>query len=250
LLAEDHPVNRTVLGHQLEYIGFQFDVAEDGMDAYEHWLTGRYALILTDLNMPRMDGYTLARRIREHELQNGSARTPMIALSANVMQGEPEKCREAGMDDFAAKPTTIPVLAARLRKWLPHVEWAEAEPARAQFAAATTMVDGDVIDSVALEELTGGDPTLAATLFADFLESSRADAAALSSALEQRDAPETRRQAHRVKGAARIVGAREIASVAARIEAATDAPVCDWALVGELAEQLERQLGRLNSALT
>jgi CheY-like chemotaxis protein len=119
LLAEDHPVNRTVVSHQLEVIGFHLDVAEDGEEGLERFLTGRYGLVLTDLNMPRMDGYELAAAIRRHERRQGRARTPIIALSANVMQGEPERTRAAGMDDFIAKPTTIPFLAAKLHQWLP-----------------------------------------------------------------------------------------------------------------------------------
>ena len=78
--------------------------------------------------MPRLDGYELARRIRAREGETGAARTPIIALSANVMQGEPNKCLAAGMDDFAAKPTTIPTLAARLARWLPHLNWTSEGP--------------------------------------------------------------------------------------------------------------------------
>ena len=65
--------------------------------------------------MSRMDGYELAREIRRYEKETGETRTPIIALTANVMQGEPEKCAAAGMDDFAAKPTTIPFLAGSRR---------------------------------------------------------------------------------------------------------------------------------------
>jgi signal transduction histidine kinase/CheY-like chemotaxis protein/HPt (histidine-containing phosphotransfer) domain-containing protein len=241
LLAEDHPVNRTVLGHQLELVGFQFDVAEDGQEAFERWLAGRYALVLTDLNMPRMDGYELARAIRTRERDTGADRTPIIALSANVMQGEPERCREAGMDDFAAKPTTIPALAARLRRWLPNITWPEPEPV---YAAPEAATDGTAIDTATLEELTGGDAALAATLIGDFLDSSVADADALTSALDGRDAQAVRRQAHRIKGAARIVGASEIARVADSLEAEAAKPGCEWSTLDELASELTAQLRR------
>ena len=81
--------------------------------------------MLTDLNMPRMDGFELARAIRRARARRPTrGRVPILALTASVMQGEPEKCRAAGMDDFAAKPTTIPFLASKLRQWLPDVAWA------------------------------------------------------------------------------------------------------------------------------
>jgi CheY-like chemotaxis protein/HPt (histidine-containing phosphotransfer) domain-containing protein len=246
LLAEDHPVNRTVLGHQLELVGFQFDIAEDGQEAYEQWLSGRYALVLTDLNMPRMDGYELARAVRAHERETGAERTPIVALSANVMQGEPQRCRDAGMDDFTAKPTTIPALAARLRRWLPHLVWPEPELTQAAPQAAS---NGSVINAATLEELTGGDPELAATLIGEFLESSDADTALLRMALDRRDPEELRRQAHRIKGAARIVGASDVARVAQSLEAEAGKPVCEWTTADELAAELKAQLDRVHSSI-
>jgi two-component system sensor histidine kinase EvgS len=82
LVADDHPVNRTVLGHQLELVGFHADVAEDGRQAFDLYRTGHYGIVLTDVNMPRLDGYELARAIRRHEQESGARRTPVIALTA------------------------------------------------------------------------------------------------------------------------------------------------------------------------
>ena len=79
-------------------------------------------MVLTDLHMPRLDGYELADGDPSPRGGAGWPRTPIMALTANVMQGEPQRCRDAGMDDFAAKPTTIPLLAAKLRQWLPHLD--------------------------------------------------------------------------------------------------------------------------------
>jgi signal transduction histidine kinase/DNA-binding response OmpR family regulator len=252
LLAEDHPVNRTVLSHQLELIGFHVDCAEDGLVAYEQWISGRYALLFTDLNMPRVDGYELARRIRAHERETRALRTPIIALSANVMQGEPNKCRAAGMDDFAAKPTTIPVLAGRLRRWLPHLEWPHtaADPPPQRPDGSSVAVNGHgLLDAVTLDELSGGDAELAASVVADFVETTRADLEALRVALDGQEADEVRRQAHRIKGAARIVGAREIVRPAEQVEVLADegngrAPV-DWAALEVPTRQLTVAFERL-----
>jgi CheY-like chemotaxis protein len=207
--------------------------------------------VLTDLNMPRLDGYELARAIRAHELETGSGRVPIIALSANVMQGEPEKCRAAGMDDFVPKPTTIPVLAGRLRRWLDHLEWTSAEvdhpePDSVRSAVSTEGVE---LDAAALDELTGGDPVLAASLVDDFLETSRSDLGALRDALQARRGIDVRRQAHRIKGAARIVGARRVERLAERLERAADAHADDqggdWAELDQLTTRLVLELERV-----
>jgi CheY-like chemotaxis protein/HPt (histidine-containing phosphotransfer) domain-containing protein len=255
LLAEDHPTNRTVLSLQLALIGFQVDLAQDGQEAYEHWLTGRYALLLTDLNMPRLDGYELARRIRAREGETKAARTPIIALSANVMQGEPNKCLAAGMDDFAAKPTTIPTLAARLARWLPHLNWTSDGPDAAEQLAPATVsraqgADG-LIDAAALDALTGGDAELAASLIDDYLEVTRADLHALRAALDAHDTDNARRQAHRIKGAARMIGAHGTARLAEQIEAATATrgapPADDWDALDQLAAQITSDLGHIRA---
>ena len=84
LLVDDHPTNRTVIARQLALAGFASEAVEDGEAALEAWRSGRYALLLSDVHMPRMDGYALARRIREEEAARGLARTPIVALTAHA----------------------------------------------------------------------------------------------------------------------------------------------------------------------
>ncbi len=238
LLAEDHPVNRTVIVQQLDLVGFHVDVAEDGQEAFERFATGKYALVLTDLNMPRMDGYELAQAIRRHERRHGLAATPVIALSANVMQGEPDRTRDVGMDDFMAKPTTIPFLASKLRQWLPGLEWATGSSA-SELAAADEPLDDGGLDVSALDLLTGGDEARARAVLLDFVASTRGDLQALDAALAAELAPDVYRAAHRIKGAALMVGARPMARLTQQLEDATAAGAeTDWAAVAELAERL------------
>ena len=191
-------------------------------------------MVLTDLHMPRLDGYGLAGAIRRHEDASGWRRTPIMALTANVMQGEPERCRAAGMDDFAAKPTSIPLLAAKLREWLPHLDFAlveEGEPAGAGPPAGP-------IDPSVLDELTGGDAELAGAVLRDYVESTAADLDALSAAVAGGDADAARRHAHRIKGASLTVGAAAVATAAAQVEAAASAEH-DTDLIG-VSEALHR----------
>jgi signal transduction histidine kinase/CheY-like chemotaxis protein/HPt (histidine-containing phosphotransfer) domain-containing protein len=217
LVAEDHSVNRAVLLHQLDAIGFCADAADDGFDALDLFKRGDYAFVLTDLHMPRLTGYELADGIRRHEAIAGWPRTPIMALTANVMHGEPRRCQEAGMDDFAAKPTTIPLLAAKLRQWLPHL----ALPTTVvnQVADDETDDDGDgPLDRTVLAELTGGDRALADTILRDFVDACTADMDRLEQAVTSHDRDEVRIQAHRLKGASGVVGATHIAVLAAQIE--------------------------------
>ncbi len=241
LLVEDHPVNRTVLCHQLETIGFQADTAIDGQDGYERYRGGAYALVLTDLNMPRMDGFELAEAIRADERRDGAQRVPILALTASVMQGEPERCRAAGMDDFASKPTTIPFLAGKLRQWLPHVEWRPA--AAPSEAPPSDAAAGGPIDPSVLEELTGGDAELAADVLDEFVTTTRGDLDALAGCCERHELEEVRQKAHRIRGAARAVGAQRLADVAQQMESLAALGSQDWqrieVLRGELAAAVE-----------
>jgi signal transduction histidine kinase/CheY-like chemotaxis protein/HPt (histidine-containing phosphotransfer) domain-containing protein len=246
LLAEDHPINQRVLTHQLGMIGFHVDVADDGRKALELFLRGRYGLVLTDLNMPDMDGYELARAIRRHEAETGRAPIPIIAMSANVLAGEADKCADAGMDGFLAKPSPMGALARTLYQWLPHLEWPSTGP-----AAETRAPDsGDrVVDFSALDELTGGDAALAASILADYVESSGSDFAALHAALDAASADDVRRTAHRVKGASRVVGASQVASVAARLEEAASDTVEDWDTLRSALDELEAAFGQVAAAV-
>ena len=252
LLAEDHPINRRVLVHQLGIIGFHVDTAEDGQEAFELFSTRRYGLVLTDLNMPVMDGFELARAIRRREADAGLAPTPIVALSANVMPEDAERCAAAGMDDFAGTPTSMPVLADKLRRWLPHVDWpsrATPEPAVTSSATGNASQHDGVIDMAVLDELTGGDAELAAAILDDYVDSSGSDLAALRSALDGENADDVRRHAHRIKGASRTVGTRDVATLAARLEAAVPRSVQDWQGLRATAEELEAAMSRVAAAV-
>ena len=102
---------------QLGLLGYVADMAEDGAAALSMWRTGCYALLLTDCQMPKMDGYQLAAAIRQEE--PAGVRLPIIAVTANAMFGEREHCLQCGMDDLLSKPFRLDQLRSLLSKWLP-----------------------------------------------------------------------------------------------------------------------------------
>jgi signal transduction histidine kinase/CheY-like chemotaxis protein/HPt (histidine-containing phosphotransfer) domain-containing protein/CHASE3 domain sensor protein len=244
LLVDDHPTNRMVIARQLALAGYASEAAVDGEDGLEKWRSGRYALLLSDVHMPRLDGYELARAIRDEEARDGRARTPIVALTASALKGEAERCLAAGMDDYLAKPVGIPVLTATLRRWLPHIGGDDAPSPDAAIPAALPQLEQPPpLDVVALEALIGADPVLARTVLDDFLGSTVQDLDALNGARIAGDLVALTRQAHKIKGASRLVGALELAETAGQLEAAARAG--EWPAVLPLAADLATAAERL-----
>jgi signal transduction histidine kinase len=118
LVADDSPVNALIAKTMLERMGLEVDIAEDGHTALERLQQTAYAAVLMDCQMPMLDGWQATRRWREHERAAGGRRTPIIALTANAVVGDRERCIAAGMDDYLPKPFEIGELAALMRRHL------------------------------------------------------------------------------------------------------------------------------------
>jgi PAS domain S-box-containing protein len=119
LLVEDNPANQKVAVSQLKQLGYAVDVAENGREAIEMLGKSPYDLILMDVNMPEMDGYTATKAIRRAEITTGR-HIPIVAMTANAMSGDRDTCIAAGMDDYLSKPTRRETLRDMLQKWLPN----------------------------------------------------------------------------------------------------------------------------------
>ena len=120
LLVEDNPVNLMVAQRLITLTGLHCETAENGEQALEKLERGHYDIVLMDCQMPVMDGYTATRAWRENEEENGLHRLPIIAMTANAMAGDRQKCLEAGMDDYLSKPVSRELLEQTLRTWLLH----------------------------------------------------------------------------------------------------------------------------------
>jgi CheY-like chemotaxis protein len=121
LVAEDNLVNQKLIVRLLEKLGYPVDVVANGGDALEALTRTAYSAVLMDCQMPKMDGFTATRLIRQREREQSSGRIPIIALTANAMRGDRERCLEAGMDDYLSKPITLPALQATLERWFDQI---------------------------------------------------------------------------------------------------------------------------------
>jgi CheY-like chemotaxis protein/HPt (histidine-containing phosphotransfer) domain-containing protein len=221
LLAEDNEINREVMQEQLRLLGFACELAEDGAIALQMWQAdpGRYALLLSDCHMPHLDGFGLTAAIRSQEPTG--THLPIIAVTANAMHGEAERCRERGMDDYLSKPLRMHELAPMLEKWLPQ-------------AVAPIL---PVWNPVTLTELLGDNPGLHRRLLEKFLGSAENQVAEIMAAVTAKDATALAGVAHPLKSAARSVGALALGALCQNIETAADQAE-SWPAIALLAQPL------------
>jgi PAS domain S-box-containing protein len=225
LVVDDHPVNRMLLKQQLEQLGLHGDVAAYGILALALWQTGQYDLVITDCHMPEMDGYELTRCIRDIEVQDELARTPIVAWTANVMAEEEGRCKAAGMDDILTKPTELAQLRAMLLKWLDRPELVQQDDEVSTCAepdpndTALTPASGKVLELSALQKIAKR-RAQQIEMLQEFTAHNRNDIAALAAALQAGNPAAVARGAHRIKGACRMVGALQLEALCSSIEQA------------------------------
>ena len=227
LVVDDHPVNRMLLARQLGKLGYAAHAACDAFEAITEYAAGGIGTVITDCNMPGMDGYELARNIRSRERRNGSRRVPIIACTANALPGDAAKCFEAGMDDYLAKPVLLEDLRRKIEHWLP--------------AAAP-------IGRAALAEVSGGDAQAEREVLSQFLHYGIEDARSLRIGVASRETAQIARYAHRMKGAAGAIGASRLARACERVEAC--AKRGDWPGILAGMEQFEEAMTQLRDYIT
>ncbi len=239
LVVDDHPVNRRILARQLNALGFAAQTASDGQEALDLWRRGGFGLVLTDCQMPGMDGYQLATAIRALEA-GGPGRVPIVACTANVAREAADQCRSVGMDEALTKPVELASLKQMLDRWLCAVELPEpVGPAEPPEPLAS--------DFASLAELTQGNAALERDLLDDFRRSNADDLKAAAQAVQMVSIAEVRRVAHRICGAARTIGATALAQAAANLEQAAQAG--DWRRVSSIWPALQQEGLRLDERI-
>ncbi len=233
LLAEDNETNRDIITEQLRLLGYASEAAVDGVQAMAMWRTGRYALLLTDCHMPNMDGFELTEAIRQAE--PAGTRLGIVAITANAMQGEAQRCLARGMDDYLSKPLRMQELAPMLHKWLPLAR--QYLPA-AQADIQPTQLQ--VWDASTLGEMVGDNPALHKRLLEKFLASAEQQVQSIVLASDAGDFNAAADVAHALKSASRMVGALQLGELCEQLEtagSASDSAACQT-LGANLAQTL------------
>jgi signal transduction histidine kinase/DNA-binding response OmpR family regulator len=236
LLAEDHPVNRTVVVRLLGNQGASVVAASNGREALEHWSKGRFDILVLDLEMPEVDGLGVAREVRASE-RGTNERLPIIALTAHAREEQRERCFEAGMDGFVTKPFAESELTSVLHSVL-NLRSGGGKPKAPETEELALVLDRDEAIRRA-----SGDRALLAELTGIFLEETPETLSKIEQALEARDAKAIERLAHRLKGALLTLAAPAAAKAALELENAADGTA------REAFERLRREVSRLEEEL-
>lgn len=241
LVAEDNTVNQMVIGELLKSVGIEVDIVNNGAEAVSLVLTGNYSFVLMDCEMPELDGYEATDWIRKQELSDSSEhRIPIIALTANAIQGDRERCIDAGMDDYLTKPINAKKLFETLSKWYtPNAEpidkltddsaepTANSNPANESYVHpqhTIGLVDSRLISPIdfdgALARCAGNKEVFSLVL-EEFEKVTQTLELELADLLLQSDMIQIAKQAHSLKGAAANIGATQLANHAKALESAT-----------------------------
>lgn len=232
LLVDDHPINRTVLGRQLGELNFSVVPCKNGLEALALWRSRPFSLIITDCDMPEMDGYALTTAIRAIEIREELSCIPIIAWTANILPEDLEICTKAGMSDFLPKPASHEDLMKLLTKWVisDQTQAAKTSVIRNDELPAAVAADTScsfiipehktipVFDPIVLLDMLGDDPKAHRDLIDSFLEETQKAVAELQHAIEAHDTNILRKISHKLKSSARIVGALELAAACEDLE--------------------------------
>jgi signal transduction histidine kinase/DNA-binding response OmpR family regulator len=211
LLVEDHPVNREISVEMLRELGCRVCTADDGAEACAAIERTMFDLVLMDCQMPLMDGFEATRRIRGFEQRAGRTPVPIVALTANALRGDRERCIEAGMNDYLPKPLPLRELSRMVER---HVR--QAEDAEATGGMAATLIDEVQLFSVPGMRSNGSG--LMTRMTSLFRRESTTSLAAMQTAAASGDAPALRAAAHRLKSSSGALGARLVYERAREIE--------------------------------
>ncbi len=247
LVAEDNPVNQEVARRILRKFGYDVEIAQDGKEAVEACSRTRYAAVLMDCQMPVMDGFEATRRIRD--LPEPSGALPIVAMTANAMQGDRERCIAAGMDDYLAKPIRSDALRAMLQQYVvaPTTAYEDVAPAPDVLSAPSGIIDWARLDG--LRELQeDGDDDILTELVDLFIADVPVRLTALSAAIEREDPNAVSTEAHALKGSCANLGAVQMADTCAMVE--TRASAGDLSDAADAFNRLTAQFDQARAALS
>ena len=253
LVAEDNLINQELMTAQLRLLGYQADYSENGIQALAHWQQRSYHLLLTDIRMPEMNGYELVQEIRRLEPGDGS-RTPIIAITANALAADVDKCFKAGVDDVIAKPVELEDLRTMLEKWLPAEILARSKQNSSTSVDIATPEDlpanalpDEVIDLDVLAHSTGDKPDLHRSLLRSYGDTLEQELDKIQQAFAWKNSEQIATYSHKLKSSSRSLGVSDVARVCERLELA--AKQQDWSELEQLIPLLHRSGGNALSSI-
>jgi signal transduction histidine kinase/DNA-binding response OmpR family regulator len=241
LAVDDNPTNRLLIARQLAALGMQVQTAAHGQEALYMWRASQFALVITDCNMPEMDGYALTRAIRDAEAKQGHRPMPVLGWTANALPSTLSDCLAAGMDDVLIKPSELRQLRALLAKWLPSLS-------AAPLGQVSVAGDATVINLTLLQEVCGNSPEMLREFRQTIRESLQTQIPELSRALESQHLETIKQAGHKMKSSASIVGAQSLLALCTRIEQVGSGG--DVAELPALRKLFSQEAQRLMDALT
>jgi CheY-like chemotaxis protein/HPt (histidine-containing phosphotransfer) domain-containing protein len=230
LLAEDNPVNQEVALYMLEILGCHCELAENGRQVLAMLRQRDFDIILMDCQMPEMDGLEAAGEIRLMEQERTGCRIPIVAVTANAMEGDREQCLAAGMDDYISKPFNRGRLAEVLQEWCADSIATEARlvPVNDSHPEASTVdtgrseTGGSAINQAALDNIRGlqqqGKPDFLEKIITLYMNDSPGLINGLRDSIDKNDAHQVRMLAHRFKSGSANLGALELAELCGQLE--------------------------------
>lgn len=244
-LVDDHPANRLLLEQQLKFLGHEVVEFEDGSEAFARLQIERFDAIITDCNMPIMNGYELTRRIRALEQKSGLNPTYIIGFTANAQLDERKRCLESGMNECLFKPVSLSVLRGSLYnlskyqsdEFVPRVPEPYVAPLK------KTVLDFEMLDS-----LTGGDLRLTRMLLDRLYSSNELDIQVFDELLTACRWHDLGQLVHRIKGAARMVGAQLVRDASASYEEGLSQSLTDEE-AKQLAERVRAAMQELQESV-
>lgn len=250
LLVEDNEVNQMVAIEVLRGAGFNVDVVGNGRLAVEAIIQHAYDLILMDCQMPIMDGFDATAAIRKVEHDHGgklpgrSTRIPIIALTANALKGDQERCLAAGMDDYLTKPIDTGAMLKQINAFLSqHAKPTDRHPVKPTVDEKTKIPESHPIDVTALLRRTTNKPQIAERILRKFREQAITQLEELMGAARARSGSELQALAHSLKGASASIGAASLCEAATQVEMAAKNNMLE-------GDRIERALRIVTSELT
>ncbi len=218
LLVEDTPINQKVVLNQLEALGYSADYVSNGQQALDLLAKQDYDLLLMDCLMPVLDGYVTTQEIRRRE--QGKRHTTIIAMTANALKGEREKCLDVGMDDYISKPVDLEELAVILERWSTAVERTiqSTKPQAIETQPKFMSQEPVPIDLARLHKITRGDEEFQTELLITFLKDAPTYLEGVKQAVNAEDYNALALRAHQLKGAASSMGILKLPNLAAQLE--------------------------------